>query len=443
MAHPRLSTLPAPLLTDIFSYVLKDSDYLPLLLISRHLRGVAEDVIYRDIIENLLHVPDPCRRLHLLFRTLFDRRDLASRVRSLTIKCARDILSPPIQSGAVEEHFIRELQLPGPDGWLKGCEDNFPEAYITLLMLVTPNLLHLKIESGYMSQAFPDTFHPVALASFPEGRRFRSLRSLTYGAGKSQRALDMTPFSSVVPFFYLPSLKELNLTGLFGRFHGWIDDEKPTTKIEHLSLCGFALDMEHVEEVLTACPRLITISVGAKYKPSSIFRAYGNLGRALLRVRSTIEEIDISYGEGVGFEQINPSTPHPHINEKMCTLADFPCLVDIRIPLVPYLGAVPQEALDLERFLPKRLETLRFYDDIWAVDAEENAELYWSTLFHRLHRLLSNKFLPALYEVNFFIQESAGWVDFQEGIEGLQEIADPIGIAIRYWEVAHDQQYDE
>ncbi|KAL2856455.1 hypothetical protein BJY01DRAFT_242791 [Aspergillus pseudoustus] len=439
MAHSRILALPAPLLTETIAYALDESDYLPLLLVSRHVRGAAEDVIYRDISQHLLHVPDPCRRLRLLFYTLFNRRDLATRVRSLTVKCARDILSPPSESHDAERNFIRELDLPAPDGWLKGCEDNFPGAYITLLIVIAPNLLHLEIEASCMSQAFPDIFHPVALASFPEERRFQSLRSLTYGSGRDQRALDMTPFSSVVPFFYLPTLRELNLTGLFGRFHGWIDDEQPTSKIEQLSLCGFALDMERIDEVLAACPRLTTFTLGAKYKPSSIFRAYENLGRALTKVRSTIEEIDISYGEGIGFEQLSPPTPHPHANERMCAFAEFSALVVLRLPIVAYLGATPQEAPNLEGFLPEGLETLRVYDDIWAVGAEENGELYWWTLFRRLKQVLSSKSLPNLYEVNFFIQESAEWFDFQEAIDGLKEIADKVGVAIRYWEVAGDE----
>ncbi|CEL04875.1 hypothetical protein ASPCAL05999 [Aspergillus calidoustus] len=438
MAH--LSDLPVSILIEIFEYTIEDCDYLPLLLISRHLRGIAEDVIYRDITENLLHVPDPRRRLCLLFRTLLHRPDLASRVRNLTIKCARDILSLPVRPSAAQHEFIQELQRhPGATAWIRACENNLIEPYIMLLIMLTPNLLHLEIEAECTSRMIPEMFDPKALALLSDDRRFTSLRSLTYGSGRDRWAADMTPFASAVPFLYLPNLEELHLTGLFGRFHGWLEGGPPTTRIKHLSLRGFALDMGRIDEVLAACPRLVSFRLGARYKPSGIFQAYGNLGRAFLQVRETIEVIDISYGEGIGFDKISPPTPHPHAEERMCVFHDFPSLYDLRIPMVAYLGAVLQEAPDLEAFLPKGLETLRFYDDIWAVNAEESAELYWSTLFHRLHKVLSNNSLPNLSEINFFIHESAGWFDFEEAIDGIKAAADRAGVAIRYWGVADDQ----
>ncbi|KAL3452755.1 hypothetical protein BJX65DRAFT_302663 [Aspergillus insuetus] len=93
--------------------------------------------------------------------------------------------------------------------------------------------------------------------------------------------------------------------------------------------------------------------------------AYGNSDRALGRVRDTHEEIDTSYGEGIGFEQMSPSTPHPYSNEG---IGEFPCLYDLGIPVVAHLRPVPQEAPNLESFLPQGRETIGLYDDIWAAN---------------------------------------------------------------------------
>ncbi|KAL2863372.1 uncharacterized protein BJX67DRAFT_260945 [Aspergillus lucknowensis] len=432
-----LCSLPPPLLLDVFRYAVEDSDFLPLLLICRQLRGVAEDVIYRDITQNLLYTPDPCRRLHLLFRTLFHRRDLASRVRSLTIRCARDILSPRRESHTAERSFITELDLPSPDGWVGGCANNFTEAYVTLIMLITPNLLHMHIESGDMSDAFPDMFHPVVLDSFPGERRFRNLRTLTYGPGPARQVADTTLARAIVPFFYLPQLRELRLTGLFGRFDGWLDRERPTTGIQGLSLVGAGLDFAYIDEILAACPDLKYLTIGVKQQHDSIATAYGHIGRGLLNVQSSIEEINISFGESEGPAPFHP--PGSNIRP-LCSLAEFPALWDVAIPIVAYLGGRPREASALESFVPRRLERLRFYDDIWAVEPED-AELYWSTLFGHLAGLLRRKaeVAPGFYEVSFFIHPSEQYYDFGEGIDGIQELADRADVAVRYFGVADDE----
>jgi hypothetical protein len=52
----RLSDLPVSILIAIFQNAFLDCDYLPILLRSRNLREVAEDVIYCDITESLLRV---------------------------------------------------------------------------------------------------------------------------------------------------------------------------------------------------------------------------------------------------------------------------------------------------------------------------------------------------------------------------------------------------
>jgi hypothetical protein len=65
---------------------------------------------------------------------------------------------------------------------------------------------------------------------------------------------------------------------------------------------------------------------------------------------------------------MSPLTPDPSFNEGMCIFGEFLCLYDLGIPVVAHLGAVPQEALNLESFLPRRLGTMGLYDDICAVD---------------------------------------------------------------------------
>jgi ketopantoate hydroxymethyltransferase len=52
----------------------------------------------------------------------------------------------------------------------------------------------------------------------------------------------------------------------------------------------------------------------------------------------------------------------------MCIFKEFPCLYDLGILVVAHLGAVPEEAPNLESFLPQGLETVGFYDDIWVIN---------------------------------------------------------------------------
>jgi hypothetical protein len=109
MAH--ISDLPVSIPIDIFHHAIENCDYLPLLLRSRQLHVIAEDIIHRDISENLLRIPDSCRRLRRLFKTVHHRRELASRLSGITIEYAWDILSLSMKPSSTEQEFIQELQV--------------------------------------------------------------------------------------------------------------------------------------------------------------------------------------------------------------------------------------------------------------------------------------------------------------------------------------------
>lgn len=461
MSH--LFRLPVPLILDILDLVLetKNND-ISVLSVCRYLRRFAEDVIYRSIELNYAktYVTDPCYRLHRLIRTLPKRDDLAQRVRFLSISSWVDdsrrcstlshltaVNCLTSDTKEPERVFLRGLGLRHEKVWLEALDGNIVGFYAAIIVMLSPNLirLNLRLQDGFefVSQVLDPTFS----LSHARPQTLSSLRSLDYGyplpLSDDDCHYEAYAVGDITPLFYLPALTTLSLTGMGGgknKLKGfkWPSGKAPRSRLAHLDITGAEFDMTLLEELLAACPHLVSIDCNLEdtNNPELIF--YQRIVKALTRVKSTVTRIAIRLCT-------NHDYPRREVDiERIGSFRQFSRLERLEIPLVAYMGSNPREADALERVLPPMLKYLRLTHGNWIVGCEK-VLLYWPTMCCQLMTLLRQKHesVPRLETLNLHLTpRPRDKLDVRKLHDELHGAGEEVGVRVSVWNAWDGWHFD-
>ncbi|KAK4459171.1 hypothetical protein QBC42DRAFT_275022 [Cladorrhinum samala] len=365
------------------------NDHVALCLAHSHLRRLAEPFLYSRITLGPWRNPRYYARPHsisLLLRAILRRPDLAACIRAIELDSGwyQSGFNNP---GARAYHFIVHepdleiivpcvertwAQMPCRDAWISELRQGVMDAYVALLIVSAPGLLHLQLNRDFFfdSARIGAVMRFAILNSAPVLQHVRTVRLQRWIRRLSDWPAQNT--TNVLPFFYLPQVEEMRV---------WLDDPRdqdiswPTgssPSLPHLvSLKLYEIREQHLGRILSVSPNLRSLYWEWGFQPDDEHEFDSGrldldlLRSALERVEGTLTKLDLAAEVGMAYHSDLRLEHRMRILGSPPTwLADFHRLKKLTIPLAFLTGLIitdPTEAgARLNKSLPRNLEELSF-----------------------------------------------------------------------------------
>lgn len=373
---------------------LSRTDICSFCLASKQLQVVVQPYLFSSVEYNWKDTGPPLG-VAAIARTLHRRPDLAEAVRSVALVC---ITEPGYGKGSVEVksstddyrdlvQAARQLKLPFALGLSKVTELGQLDAFITLLLALTPNITHLKLTEHFAVRS-----RMLAKLSFHAAQNQESpLRHLAHVEYMPELDLFRKAYSTniddVLPLFYLPSLQTLSAGMDNPDFFKWPLSEAPDlTKLTHLTL-RYTRELT-LSKILHQTPSLRYLDWFWRYDHD--YSGYQNspvikldvVGEALKPLSKTLTTLKLS-GLAHGIYE----TPELMLKGDMRWLRGMTCMTTLETTPVFFMGFNAEDyKLPLHECLPSSLRQVRFTDDFrdhelleWTHDDEiEVIDIWWT-----------------------------------------------------------------
>ncbi len=363
------------------------------------LRLLAEPLLYSAV--ELAYYKSKPHLITLLVRSILRRPELAAYIRTLSLQGGdpshqnwrEKVPRKPVNEADLHEavSLVAGTRLPYRDRWIVELRQGTLDAYIALLLLRLPRLqlLHLGpvffMESELIGLVLRSILHSPrsdwvevdVITCLRELRTVSLIRGGTYYRVRTNRNTEST-----LPFFYLPSLKEMVVLidnplapALPWPALPWPAAQPPlATSLVSLSIGG-TMRESHLGQLLAATPCLCFLRWTWCFIPDYEDQ-YNNpvidldqLMPALAHVKETLTELAIA---GVPLlANFGPMPPALRVQGSTRALAGFDRLTKLLMPLVFFTGFSLPAREQLGECLPRNLEELTLTDDMY-IDVDVN-----------------------------------------------------------------------
>lgn len=290
----------------------------------------------------------------------------------------------PVSESELEEAlaFVAKTTVSYRDAWLDELRKGTMGAFVAVLLSQPLSLAHLYIDSDFFieSRFISLIFRSMLFGPRDCGLQFdlRRLKKLViyapyeqgYGSKKSQKIAD------VLPFFYLPCVKELNLTVETPVTISWPVPYPPSnSSIRELSVGN--LRESSLSKVLSVTNQLEYLRWHWDYDsksddqvPSTLVVDLDQMSQALSYTRTTLVTMDIW---GAHYSKKGRNVPRPRLSTKGCLngLHKFEKLTMLYVPLPFVLGFNIDVTKRIEDYLPRTLEWMTISNDLCPDDRPE------------------------------------------------------------------------
>ncbi|OCL12684.1 hypothetical protein AOQ84DRAFT_418820 [Glonium stellatum] len=386
---PNLLVLPDELLIQIESYLDDQNDVRNACLVSRSLARTSQEKLYRniDLVHNGKFASGPATySLRLLLRTLIERSDLASRVKSLNMYIGNYQRSWEDMHGTSDAFNVREarypmeeilsdfhiqmlsmvvlqLKVPSERPWMLDVRSGCDGALAGVLLAMLPRLSKLKIETA---RSMPP-FLKMLFASDPDGR-FPLFRIAGFAGLKdcliSHHMANFSWFGigKEVPLLGLPYLTTLHLSSLHQPValpHTRFTNCVGISNVTDLRIEG--VNIQNIAQFLGCFKPLRSFAYCGHNVPTlnNIIVDFSDVVPLLYKSYSSLEYLEITL-----------LTDRPDLIYRLVgSLHRFQRLKEFVIPQRAFLGNISHCTKTLIDFLPSSLETLTLVqanNDIWT-----------------------------------------------------------------------------
>ncbi|KAF7133838.1 hypothetical protein CNMCM5793_005250 [Aspergillus hiratsukae] len=402
---PKMDTLPVEIILAIGSHLCDVEDRLQLLRVCRRWRALFLEVTY-----NHVYVGGP--QIEPLTKVILANPRIGAAIRNLSLGWWNSYIDRHRQKSesddtlpAAVKELVDQISKSPEEGrdWTADLQVGNEEAWLALLLASVPNLIAL---SGHYFHDAPTVTQVVARAArkeppFDRRPALQRLESLHITSDDSKTAY---PHWQFLPFFHLPSLRDVDLSGVYEIKHPAVSSASGTSPVESLALEYNCNGRNGMREFVTSCANLKHFKYQHDHKEiwgaSCVDFQPRKFYRALLTQKHSLEVLHLSddgdvAGAGEGDLSDDEDDDGPEAYDRWFgSLAEFSQLQDLRIRvqnLLNYHDRDKHEFIVLKGILPPSLRSLH---------VAECLEQHCSVLVPNLQGLLHKEQFPSLEQIS-------------------------------------------
>ncbi|KAK8137178.1 hypothetical protein PG984_005118 [Apiospora sp. TS-2023a] len=369
--------------------LLSTPEFHALCLVSKRLRSVAEPRLYSELrwtwsftwpeapphpYPMNIQVPP----LIPFLRTISSRPELATFVRTIDLSCGsfnshaascHMKYKPPLPTVGADINaltgMVHSFGVPYADCWVEGLRGGDAEAFMALLLALTPNLQHLHMDEEYLSeQRIGILLTRACLEPISVRGMYDSVDSSTFSACLSQTSDTV----DLLSLFYLPAAQSLKRLGADVATPSAGSAARETSPKDILSLNLTMRREDYVRRLLSKTKNLETLRWqwpgGPTYLNGTEMELCFRLDmamRCVSHVRESLTDLAIT----VGHVELEYAHDYDTVITKgsMIELAGFPKLRSLDVPLIFLTRSfTPDDLQPIEQSLPPSLESLTIMD---------------------------------------------------------------------------------
>lgn len=362
------------------------ADLLSLSRVNKRLNELANPVIYSSIQFTWTKLVTP--PVIIFLRSILSRPQLAEHVQHLTLegdlsfyRCWNSNSPLPKLSWTEAEAtlglatgLVNKLQLPYTEDWIRELCEGTMDAIMAFLLARLPKLRSLVVAENYtwelerMGAMFRSALYKEAPVSWLSG--FHQLEEVSVSMHEMYRSVNITP--RLLPFFYLPSIRALDLVLEDPVTFAW-----PAGTPNITNLCS--LKLQHIREpalkcILSATPNLRVLDWEFVLSESQVLKqasehlldpALADLDvivDALTPVRATLVDLTIRASVRRSMSLYEPVV---QIRGSLAGLVEFDKVERFAVAL-PFLAGeiIPNNSFRISERVPRNIRTLVVRNDL-------------------------------------------------------------------------------
>jgi len=375
------------LLGDLLMPVLKllsPPELHKLSLVNKESRASCEPLLYSSI--EWIWLEDRPPPIVPFIRTILQRPELAAHVRRVSLLGDsfipyfedRNIVPPRIDVATLEYYdiakFMEQTKVDFVSSWKKAFSQGSMDASITLLLFRLHHVTHIDLgpmftfETGLLRQLFYSALLKNEDHQVPAYQDLSKVHiNFSARLGRTRYSLES---ADLLPFFYLPDIKELFVVSSMPMcWRDWPMQAPTSSMLTTLHLT--AVEPKHLGHLLSKTPALKKFRYDWYYRSGvdlrrpeegSVWVSLDDIGSALQHVGETLEDLVIS-----GRCSIEEDYEYDFLDFQgtLKGIVGLGCLKSLQIPL-PFLTGNfdSHNAVIVDDIIPRNLETLTITDDV-------------------------------------------------------------------------------
>ncbi|PHH61917.1 hypothetical protein CDD81_7722 [Ophiocordyceps australis] len=438
MAVTTLPHLPMEILSMIHEE-LDMTDLKSLSMVNKRLRAITEPRLFKNLKVSWDRKTMP--QAISLLDSLLDKPQLSDYIQHLRL-CTWPLVNPhqvPLPKTILDKatKAVLATRMPDTSLWLKQLRAGTIDSVATLILVLLPNIKSLNQDSPFnLRNELLGKMLTHALCGPLAGNyqlpRFHQLQKVTFGCKyntstqwpipwdvyETDESITTNNADFVLPFFYLPSLEEVNISMDNPIEFNWPADTPPNSTVTSLILTR--LREPHLKPLLSGTPNLKSLSWNWLYQEwmdqnvmtrdvdlDALAIAFSQVGNTLTDLTLTIEDREAE-------ERNSHEDYSVQITGWLSTLPLMSKLTRVCIPWVFVMGmeySRRRESL-LWQQLPECLEVLNMIADLeWDVEFEWTSNEAINVMKFELQKRRDHSFLQKLRSIKLPVPFcESGWV---------------------------------